>query len=230
MQSMDNMPRLRIFEILDHHKMDFKYSEPITIDVRPWGSSAAIVADKFFKAGLEPEKSLAGLMLSAMLVDTVITKSPTCTEIDKEIIEKISQIAGISDWKQFGLEIFKVRSSVKDMPAADIIKSDFKDFDFKAGKFGIGQVETVDLSEFAEKEDNIMAELDELRQKDSYHSVVLFMTDIINEGSKFLISTSDQAKLEEALGVKLENGKVYIEGIISRKKQVAPKFTEIFDK
>jgi manganese-dependent inorganic pyrophosphatase len=229
-QSPDNIGSAKILEILDHHKMDFKNSEPIYIDVRPWGSSATMVAHKYFEAGLEPEKNLAGLMLAAILVDTVIAKSPTCTEIDKSIIEKISGIAGIGDWKEFGMEIFRVRSNVKDMPAADIIKSDFKDFIFKAGKFGIGQVESVDISEFSEKEDEIMIELESLRQKGSYHSTILFMTDILKEGSKFLVSTSDQVKLEQALGADLDSGKAYINGIMSRKKQVAPKFVEIFDK
>jgi manganese-dependent inorganic pyrophosphatase len=229
-QSANNIENAKIVEILDHHKMDFKSSEPILIDVRPWGSSAGIVASKYFEKDIAPDKNLAGLMLSAILVDTVITKSPTCTEIDKEIIKKISAIAGIDGWKEFGLEIFRVRSSVKNMAAADIVKSDFKDFALKAGKFGIGQVETVDLSEFADKENELMDELENLRQKGSYHTTILFMTDIINEGSKFLVSSSDQEKIGKALGADLKDGKAYIEGIISRKKQVAPKFVEVFDK
>ena len=128
------------------------------------------------------------------------------------------------------MELFKIRSTVKELTAAGIIKSDFKDFNFKAGKFGIGQIETVDLEEFSGREDELISELKKLKQSNGYHTVVLFMTDIIKEGSRFLIATDEPEKVEIALGVKLENSQVYIPGILSRKKQVAPKFTEVFDK
>lgn len=229
-QAASGIEEAKIIEILDHHKVDFKYGEPIAVKILPWGASCTIIADEFFARNIELDKNLAGLMLSAVLVDTVITKSPTCAEKDKEIIEKLAGIAEIKDWREFGMELFKIRSSVSELSNAEIIKSDFKDFNFKAGKFGIGQVETVDLNEFAAREDEIINELNKLREAESYHSVILFITDIIKEGSKFLVSTVDQAKAEEALGAKLENNKIYINGIISRKKQVAPKFSAIFDK
>jgi manganese-dependent inorganic pyrophosphatase len=236
-QAVDGITEAKIIEVLDHHKINFKYGEPIAVTVKPWGASCAIIADEFFARNIELDKNLAGLMLSAILVDTVITKSPTCAEKDKEIIIKLAEIAGITNWQEFGMELFKIRSSVSELSNAEIIKSDFKDFNFKTGKFGIGQVETVDLNEFAVREDEIINELNKLREAENYHSVILFITDIIKEGSKFLVSTADQIKVEEALGTKLENnhrlsgaGKIYINGIISRKKQVAPRFSAIFDK
>ncbi|MBU4455092.1 manganese-dependent inorganic pyrophosphatase [Patescibacteria group bacterium] len=229
-QAVSGIEEAKIIEILDHHKVDFKYGEPIAFTVKPWGASCTIIADEFFARNIELDKNLAGLMLSAVLVDTVITKSPTCAEKDKEIITKLAGIAGITNWQEFGMELFKIRSTVSELSGAEIIKSDFKDFNFKAGKFGIGQVETVDLNEFAAREDEIINELNKLREAENYHSVILFITDIIKEGSEFLVSTVDQLKVEEALGAKLKNGKVYINGMISRKKQVAPKFSAIFDK
>ena len=229
-QAADGIDQAKIIEVLDHHKVDFKYSEPISFTVKPWGASCSIIAEKYFKNNLELNKNLAGLMLSAILVDTVITKSPTCTEYDKNIIEKLAGIANIKDWREFGMELFKVRSTVSDLSDKEIIKSDFKDFNFKQGKFGIGQVETVDLNDFVKREDAIVKELNKIKKAENYHTVILFITDIIKEGSKFLIATDDQEKVEQALGVKLENSKVYIKGIISRKKQVAPKFMEVFDK
>ncbi|MCK4554064.1 manganese-dependent inorganic pyrophosphatase [Candidatus Parcubacteria bacterium] len=228
-QAADGIEQAKIIEILDHHKVDFKYSEPISFTVKPWGSSCSIIAEKYFKNNLELNKNLAGLMLAAVLVDTVITKSPTCTEYDKKIIEKLTGIANIKDWQKFGMELFKVRSTVSELSDAEIIKSDFKDFNFKQGKFGIGQVETIDLNDFTEREDGIINELNKIKQAENYHSVILFITDIIKEGSKFLVATDDQEKIEQALGAELENGKVYIKGIISRKKQVVPRFVEVFD-
>jgi manganese-dependent inorganic pyrophosphatase len=229
-QSPDGIGEAKIIEILDHHKLDFKYNEPIKVLIQPWGASCSIVFDLFEKNNIIPEKKLAGLMLSAILVDTVITKSPTCTEIDKKIIEKLSKIAGVADWRIFGMELFKIRASVSELSAEQIIKSDFKDFNFKAGKVGIGQVETVDLNDFSAREEELLSALADLKNKEAYQSVILFITDIIKEGSKFFVATEDQARVEKALGAKLENSMVYIKGVISRKKQVLPKFTEVFDK
>ncbi len=229
-QSANGIEYAKISEIVDHHKVDFRNHEPIRIDIRPWGATSSIIADKFFDNKIGIEKDLAGLLLSAILVDTVIARSPTCTPVDVQILDKLAPVSGIQDWKEYGLELFKIKSSVNELGAAGIIGSDFKDFNFKQGKVGIGQVETVDLREFAEKEDEIMAELKNKRSAGGYLMVMLFITDIINEGSKFLVAADDYTKFEEAMGGKLENGKTYIEGIISRKKQVAPKFAELLDK
>jgi manganese-dependent inorganic pyrophosphatase len=230
LQAADGMAEAKIIEVLDHHKIDFKYSEPIRFVAYPWGSSNTIIAKLFADERIVPDKNLAGLMLSAILVDTVITKSPTTTEMDRRVIEQLAPVAGIADWRGFGMELFKVRASVSELSAREIIHSDFKDFEFKSGKFGIGQVETVDLKDFASREAELMEELSKVKSEGGYHSVVLFITDIINEGSKFFIATDDAKKIANALGKHLEDGKAYLEGVISRKKQVLPIFMEEFDK
>ncbi|MDD4901536.1 MAG: manganese-dependent inorganic pyrophosphatase [Patescibacteria group bacterium] len=219
-----------IVGVVDHHKINFKCEKPVEFKNLPWGSTCTILARQYFCKKIKLDKKLAGLMLAAVLVDTVITKSPTCTDIDKEIISELAKISGIKDWREFGMEIFKVRGAVSDKSAEEIIKGDFKDWNFKAGKFGIGQVETVDPNDFADKEESLMAELAKMQTAGGYHSVILFITDIIKEGSKFLIATSDEAAMEKALKNKLVDNKVYIPGILSRKKQVVPMLTEIFDK
>ncbi len=228
-QAVEGIEEAKIQEILDHHKVNFQYSEPIYFTIKPWGASCSIITQMYFDANIEINKSLASLMLGAILVDTVITKSPTCTDKDKEIIEQLAKLADIDDWKNYGLEIFKVRSSVSELSAAEIIKSDYKDFNFKAGKFGIGQVETVDLSEFDDRREEIIEELEKIRQEGGYHTVILFITDIIKEGSLFLVSTQDPEGIEKALNTKLDDNQTYLDGVISRKKQVAPKLTQFFD-
>lgn len=229
-QSINEIEDANVIEVLDHHKVVFNGSTPIDFVVKPWGAVCTIISDLYLKNGIEIDSKIAALMLSAILVDTVITKSPTCTEKDIEIMEKLASISNIETWKDFGMEIFKIRSSVSSSTPIEIIKSDFKDFELKLGKFGIGQVETVDISEFDSLQDSLIVELDKLKDVGNYHSVILFITDIMKEGSLFLVSTSNQPDVEKALGVKIENNKVYIDGIISRKKQVAPKFSEVFDK
>ena len=228
--AVDGIESARIIEVIDHHKVDFKYSEPILFYVKPWGSSCSIVFDLYKSNNVVLDKKLAGLMLAAVLVDTVITKSPTCTAKDKNIIADLAKIAEIENWQEFGMEIFKVRASVAELSDENLIKSDFKDFAMKVGKFGIGQVETVDLTEFKNREDSILEKLQNIKSSNGYHTTILFITDIINEGSQFLVATDDEAGFAEAFGKRLENSRVYIEGILSRKKQVTPKLQEVFDK
>lgn len=229
-QILDAGREAKILGVWDHHKIAFKCDAPIEFRSLPWGSTCTIIARHFFCKSVKLEKNLAALMLAAVLVDTVITKSPTCTEYDREVIGQLSAAAGIEDWKSFGMEIFKIRGAVSEMSAKEIIDNDYKDFNFKAGKFGIGQIETVDLNDFADREDELLSELAKLKEDGGYHSVVLFITDIIKEGSKFLVATSDQSGLATALKTELIDNKVYIPGILSRKKQVVPMMTEVFDK
>jgi manganese-dependent inorganic pyrophosphatase len=228
-QSADGIGEAVIIEILDHHKLNFTYDAPIEVCIKPWGSSCSLIAQKYLDSGIAIEKPMAGLLLSAILDDTVITKSPTCTDKDKELIAKLAVIADIPDWQTYGLEMFKSKSNVGALSDIELIKNDFKDFNLKSGKFGIGQVESVDLSEFKEREDSLLKEMEKMRAEQNYHSVILFLTDIINEGSRFLIASGDNEKIAEALSAKPENNRVYIPGIMSRKKQVAPMFTKIFD-
>ncbi|NCF75159.1 MAG: manganese-dependent inorganic pyrophosphatase [Xanthomonadaceae bacterium] len=229
-QAIDGIEKANIIEILDHHKVNFKYEKPIVFEVKPWGSVCSIIAEKYFQNRIKISKEMAGLILSAILVDTVITKSPTCTPKDIEIIKKLSSLAKIADWKKFGMEIFKVRSSVVNLSSKEIIKSDFKDFDFKAGKFGIGQVETVDLGEIKPLEGKLLLELEKIKKARNYHTMILFITDIIKGGSEFLVASNEQKKIEKALGAELKQGRVYLKGIISRKKQVTPGLSKIFDR
>lgn len=229
-QVVDGAESAGIVEIVDHHKFNFNYNEPIMITTRPWGSTVSIIAGMYLDNDLEIEKEMAGIMLAAILDDTVITKSPTCTEVDEELIEELAETAGIKDWKEFGMEIFKAKANVSKLSEIEIIKNDFKDFDYKEGKFGIGQIETVDLNDYKDREEKLLAEMMIMKEAENYHSVILFITDIINEGSQFLIISSDQEKMEKALGGKIVDNRIYIKGILSRKKQVVPLMSNIFDK
>lgn len=229
-QAVNGIEKAKILEILDHHKLNFSYSDPIRIDTWPIGSTNSILFKKFKETKIELSQKTASLMLSAVLDDTVITKSPTTTDEDKTIIEELSKIAGIEDWKNFGIEMFKTKSAFNKMSEMEIIKSDFKDFSMKKGKIGVGQVETVDLNDFNERIPRIINELESIRLEGSYHSTILFITDIINEGSLFLVSSENQTEIENAMEIKFENNSTYVPGLLSRKKQVAPKLSQAFDK
>lgn len=226
-QAIDGIESAKILGVLDHHKVDFKYSEPIDFYIRMWGATCTILAKMYMDSDVDLNSDLAGLLLSAILVDTVITKSPTSTSIDLEVIEKLAQIAPIGNWREYGMELFRIRSSVSELSDIEIIQSDFKDFYLGEEKIGIGQVETADLGEFKNREDNLLSELVKIKE-DGYHTVMLFLTDIINEGSQFLVVSDDNNKFERAFDVRLSDSRVYIPGILSRKKQVVPKLTDVF--
>lgn len=228
-QAAEGIEEANILEVLDHHKIDFKYSKIIPFRSFPAGSTCSIIFDLFIKNNVSIDKNLAGLMLGAILIDTVLTKSPTSTEKDKEIIEELSKIAEIDDWEKFGMDLFKVRSNIKDLSVEEIIKSDFKNFEVNGKKILIGQVETADLKEFEDLEEKIFEGLEKIRNQEGYNTTVLFITDIINEGSKFIISTDSLEKLEEVLEKKLENNKIYLPGVMSRKKQVTPIFEKLYN-
>ena len=218
-----------IVQILDHHKLNFSYNQPIEITIKPWGASCTIIADLYEKNNIEISQSMAGLMLAAILVDTVITKSPTCTKIDKDIINKLAEKMDIADWQEYGMQVFKVRSDIVDLSDEAIIKSDFKDFEFKSGKVGVGQVETADLSVFDDRKEDLLITLKKIQEENSYRAVILLITDIINEGSQFLVVAKDISFFEKAFETKLENNQVYLSGILSRKKQVTPKLQSELD-
>lgn len=227
-QILEGFEEAEIKEVLDHHKINFSYDKPISFETLPWGSSATIVADKFFFTNVGFNKNLASLMLSAILVDTVITKSPTCTEKDEQIIKKLAKVAKIEDPRDLGIQIFKVRSSIDDLSPQEVIKNDYKEYDFKDGKFFINQIETVDIDNVNEREQELVDALKTLKEQ-GYHSVITFVTDIFKEGSKFWVVTDDEDKMSKALGKSLSD-EIYLEGVMSRKKQVVPMLSEIFDK
>ncbi len=229
-QRFSDVEDLEIEEVLDHHKLNFSYGSPIPILVKAWGSTTSIIYKKYQENNIEINEKLAGLMLSAVLDDTVITKSPTCTETDKEIIAELSEIAGIKDWQAYGIEMFKVKSSIVSLDAEEIIKLDFKDFEFKSGIIGAGQVETVDLAEVESRQGDLIAKMEEIKSSGGYHSVILMITDILKEGSLVLVVTDESDKIEQALDAKLDDNKVYIEGLLSRKKQLTPNLTKVLDK
>jgi manganese-dependent inorganic pyrophosphatase len=226
-QIVNKIEKAKLVEIIDHHKMKFEYNNPIFIHVEPIGSTCTIIAKMFRHYDIEIPKNLAGIMLSAILIDTVITKSPTCTEQDIVIIKELSKIANV-DYQEFGMELFKVKSSVSKMSPEEILTNDYKDFAMNTKKIGVGQIETVDLSEFDNLKEGLFTAMKNKKEQEGYHTIILFITDILKEGSQFLVVSSEPKKFEQAFNTKLKNNECYIEGIMSRKKQVAPPLMKYF--
>lgn len=224
-QIIDNIGQAELIEVVDHHAVNFKYPSPIFIHIEPIGATCAILVKMFEQNHVSMPKDLAGIMLSAILIDTVITQSPTCAKDDIDIIKKLSEAVGV-DYTNFGIELFKIKSNVKNLPPIEILNSDQKNFDINGKKFSISQVETVDLSEFSDLTDKLLEVIKVKKEENAHHTVILFITDILNKGSRFLVISDEPEKFEKIFNCKLENNECYIDGIMSRKKQVIPPLME----
>lgn len=230
-QSADNIEKAEIIEVIDHHKIKFSYDKPIKFLTLSYGSTATIIAEHYMhyinEIKSNDKKTLAGLLLSAILSDTVIFKSPTTTKEDIEISKKLAEIAEIKDIENFGIEIKKRKANLKSKTIEEIVKEDFKDFNFNNNKVGIGQCEVVDLNDIYSMEGKILEYLKNLKDSKNYKMVVFIATDIIKEGSEIYFA-GEKEKIEKAFNTKFENNHAYIKGLMSRKKQVVPFLQKVF--
>ena len=228
-QAPDDIDEATVVGVVDHHKLgDLTTSTPLECWIRPVGCSNTIIKMMYDFYSVEIPKNIAGLMLGAILSDTVIFKSPTCTTADIKCVEVLAEIAGIEDFKAFGMEMFKVKSAVEGTPARDLVMRDFKDFNMNGNLVGIGQLEVIDLAVFDDIKADLEADIAKLKEEGNRHSVFLLLTDIMKEGSQMLIASDDEGIVEKAYSVAPEQGRVWLDGVLSRKKQVVPPLQDAF--
>ena len=227
-QAPKGMDSATVLGIVDHHKLgDVTTSAPLEAWIWPVGCTGTVIKNMYDFYGVEIPKNIAGAMLCAILSDTVIFKSPTCTDQDKKAVEALAKIAGVSDVVALGMEMFKVKSAVDGASMDELVHRDYKDFDMNGNKVGIGQLEVVDLSILDKVKDGLQKEIEKVKGE-GRHSVFLILTDIMKEGSEMLIASDDPSVVEKAFGTKPENNKVWLPGVMSRKKQVVPNFEKAF--
>ena len=230
-QAPAGMDKATVSGIVDHHKLgDVTTSMPLEAWIWPVGCTNTVLKNMFDFYGVPIEPALAGAMMCAILSDTVIFKSPTCTDADKQAVEALARIAGVADPKAVGMEMFRVKSAVDNASMNDLVFRDFKDFDMDGKKVGIGQLEVIDLSMLDNIKDGLREELARVKQSQGHHSVFLLLTDIMKEGSEMLILSDDPSVVESAFGVNVQGDSVWLPGVMSRKKQVVPNFQNAFKK
>ena len=228
-QSPDDLKDANILGIVDHHKLgDVTTSQPLECWIWPVGCTCTVLKSMYNFFNVEISKEMAGLMLCAIISDTVIFKSATCTDKDKAACEDLASIAGVADVQALGMEMFKVKSAVDGTPARELVLRDYKDFDMNGNKVGIGQLEVVDLSILDGVKADLAADIAALKGEGGHHSIFLLLTDIMKEGSEVLIVSDDESVIEKAFGVKPEAGKAWLDGVMSRKKQVVPNLEKAF--
>jgi manganese-dependent inorganic pyrophosphatase len=221
-QSVPGVEEAEIVEILDHHHIgSIETTVPVTATFDPVGSTATLVIERFRQNGMEPSRPTATMLLGAILSDTVILNSPTTTERDRSVTEYLERVLAL-DAMEFGSGMFEETSDVSELPAEEIIARDAKEYEAAGGQtIRIAQVETVGRSLLGRK-DELLAALDAERERRGYAVFGLMVTDIVTKGTE-LLASGDRGTLERAFEQPAEDGLVRLPGVMSRKKQVAPK-------
>lgn len=223
-QSIDNLPDLRITHIIDHHKLGgLATSEPLYLRIEPLGCTATILAQLYQESHVQLDSWEAGLLLSAILSDTLSFRSPTTTATDRQIAHDIQSISSINELEEYAAKMFQAKSDLGDMPAGQILKLDYKRFEFGGHPYGLGVMETTNPGyAFARKQELIEAMRAE-RDKGGLDGVFLFVVDILRETNQALVAGPDEeAVLRGAFGAEVVNGVADLGARISRKKQIVP--------
>lgn len=224
-QSAPGIEEAEVVEVVDHHRIgDVQTYGPILFINIPVGSTATVVAMRYEELGVPVPEPIAGILLSAVLSDTVLLKSPTTTDADHRIAADLARLLGV-DPLAFGLEMFKARTAGETFSAERAVKADLKEYRAGDTLAAIGQVETVDLAAVMEHADGLRAVMDALREARGYDLVLLMVTDVVREGSE-IIAVGKLRLAERGLGVSLATGSAWMPGVLSRKKQVAARLVD----
>jgi len=227
-QAPANIGDANIVAVVDHHKIgDVVTSSPIFFYAKPVGCTGTVLLEMYKANNIDLPKDIAGGMLCAILSDTVNFKSPTCTEADKAAVADLLEITGVTDQDALFMEMLKAKSSVAGVPMKDLIFRDYKDFDMNGKKIGIGQIELAALDQVADIRDNLYKAVEEVKA-DGRHTVLFMLTDVVKEGTDLMVVSDDPALIESTFNGKLEGQSMWVDGLMSRKKQTVPPLQEAF--
>ena len=227
-QSVNGIEKANVKMVVDHHKIKFETKEPLFYIAEPLGCTSSILYKLYKQNDVEISKPIAGLMLSAIISDTLLFKSPTCTDEDKKIAEKLAKIADV-DVDVYGKEMLKAGTDISEFTPYQVINIDSKEFSDKNARFEISQVNAVDLdsvfSRQSELEDAIQKEIEE-KNLDFY---MFAATDILNANSRIIAIGNKANTVEKAFGVTLNNNTAMLDNVVSRKKQMLPNILNNLD-
>ncbi len=224
-QSAPGIAEAAVIEIVDHHRVgDVQTTGPVLFLNLPVGSTATVVALRYEELGVKPPEAMAALMLSAVMTDTVLLKSPTATDTDRRVAGRLAAFLSI-DALEFGMEMFKARSAGEAFVAERAVKADLKEYRVGDTFAAIGQIETVDLAAVMEHADELRRVMESLHEVRGYDLVLLMVTDVVREGSE-IMAVGKTRLVERGLGVSLESGSAWLDGVLSRKKQIAARLVD----
>ena len=221
-QSVEGIEKAKVIGVIDHHRIaNFETSEPLYYNARPYGCTCTILYKEYKQRGLEISKEEAILMASAIISDTLLLKSPTTTNHDVKALEELEKIAGI-DIKEYGLEMLKAGTDLDDFTAEQLINLDAKSLDKEGTKFVIAQVNTVSIDDVLKRQEEIEKEMKKAIEEKGLSLFVFVITDILNSNSEIIALGEKSNVIKPAFGKTLENNRAFLEGVVSRKKQLLP--------
>ena len=225
-QAVAGLEQAEILEIIDHHRLaDIQTTQPIRMRNEPVGSTTTIITGMYQEHGVMPSPAMAGLMAAAILSDTVMFKSPTCTKRDIALAERMARLANVKV-ETLGKELFSGGNG-EQKPVSDLIRSDFKEFHISGQRLGVAQITTLDSEKMLERSEEFLAEMRRMKNDSGYDIVILMLTDVLREGTQLLYVGSDET-IRRAFSVEPKDNMLFLPGVMSRKKQIIPMLTALW--
>lgn len=225
-QAVEGVEEAKILEIVDHHRLGgLQTGEPIFIRHEPVGSTATIVANMHWHRNIPIPKTIAGLLLSAIVSDTILFKSPTATQTDKETAEKLAKIIEL-DLETFGMEVLKAGAAMENKSPTEVVHNDLKEFNMAGKLIAIGQISVMAPENILKKKNNILEYMEKLQREEHYDMSILLVTDIINTSTYLIYTNEAYTLIKEGFDTEGCENMVFLEGVMSRKKQVVPPLVE----
>ena len=224
-QSVPGLEEAEVLEIIDHHRLaDIQTKNPIFVRNEPVGSTNTIIADLFREQGLMPSAGIAGLMAAAILSDTVMFKSPTCTPRDVQTAQRMARIAQVSP-EELGKQIFS--SDLEGRSARDLLFSDYKEFRISGNSMGVGQITCIDTDSMLARKDEFLELMASVAKEKHLDLMILMLTDVLREGTQLIYLGEDQI-IQDAFGIPPKDNAVFLPGMMSRKKQIIPLLSDLW--
>ncbi|MFC5530200.1 manganese-dependent inorganic pyrophosphatase [Cohnella yongneupensis] len=229
-QSVSDIDQVRVIEVIDHHRIaNFETSGPLYFRAEPVGCTATILKKLYKENGVAISKEVAGLMLSAIISDSLLFKSPTCTSEDVAAARELAEIAGV-DADKYGLDMLKAGADLSDKSIATLISLDAKEFTMGSAKVEIAQVNAVDVNDVLSRQAELEDALTNIINTKGLDLFLFVVTDILNNDSIGIALGKAADAVEQAYGVKLSNNQAVLKGVVSRKSQIVPVLTDTFNK
>lgn len=227
-QSVDDIDQVTVKAVIDHHRIaNFETADPLYYRAEPVGCTCTILYKIFQEEGIEIPADIAGMMASAIISDSLLFKSPTCTDEDVKVAQKLAKIADI-DLDTYGLEMLKAGTNISDKKATDILNDDAKTFEMNDKVVRIGQVNVVDFAEINHRKDEILEQMKAETDDHYYDLFVLLVTNILESNSKGFVYGPGYREMEMAFDRPVQMNTIELPGVVSRKKQVVPQLTNAF--
>lgn len=225
-QTADGFEDAKVLEVIDHHRVaNFNVSDPLYMRLEPVGCTATILFDMYKENNIKPCKKMAGLMLSAIISDTLLFKSPTCTPKDVEAGKALAELAEVN-LDEYGLEMLKAGTNLGSKTEVELLNMDMKIFEVSDVRMAIAQVNTVNEAEMLERKERLLVEMNNLLEKESLTFVLFVITNILTNDSLGLVVGNNTEIVEKAFNEKVNDNTIVLKQVVSRKKQVVPPLTD----